>query len=454
MKIAGIDIGTSNIKALIINSDNSVIEDLIKVQTPLVFHDQFLDVELILNAVKSLVNNVREKYGVKLLGISSMAPVLTLVNHEGRAIGALMYNSLVGSDYLGTFDEELFLRINLNPPNVQMIPQKIMWLRDTMPNMLNNVKYFVDLNGYIFMKLTNETKARQDTHIALEWGLLDHKSRYWSYEIIDSLKIRDILEPRLPELIEPTYISNNIVIGTVDVVTSALGLNIDQSKAFISCGTTLCAGTSSMTPRPSKVLYNDLYLDKGYLINGCNSMYGSLIDWFKSKIAPSLNLKVEDANFIPTPLIFLPYLIGERSPIFNPKARGVIFGLRDDTDINELWKSLIHSLAYITTNLLNYIVSDQELIIAYGGLAREPITTITASLVGKRIAVVDVEASALGAAIIAAKSYGLNLDIKPIIERNMKVIEPKYEIAKMHERNYILFNELYKRIEDLFKYLS
>ncbi len=452
MKIAGIDVGSTNIKAFILDIDDNK-SFIIKRPTPMKFNNEFLDIKPIVSEVLLLIQDLVNKYGVKFIGFSTMAPIFTLVNFDNEPIGALMYNSPVGSEYFKLFDENLFLKINLNPLNTQMVFQKILWLRDNYPSLIEKTKYFIDLNGYIFMKLTG--KVKQDTHIALEWGLLDYKSRSWSEEILDEVGLRGVMD-KLPELVDPTYTINDITIGTVDVVASALALMVNEKRAFASYGTTFCAGIGSREPRPSKAFYNDLLLDYGYLINGCNSMYGSLIDWFKSNIVmgkeAGFDLNVENVPENPTNVVFLPYLQGERSPIFDPRAVGVIYGLNTNSNIKDLWIALIHSLAYIATHIIEHLSDYQFDVMSYGGLARRPIINIVSSLTNRRQYIVNIEAAALGAAMIAAKANDIRLDFDRVINTGTSsVIEPNEILRSMHMKNYHIFKELYVRLHDLFQ---
>jgi xylulokinase len=451
MKVAGIDVGSTNIKALIISPTDKGKIYTIKKPTPIIFNDEFLDIKPIVQETISLVREIKDKYDVKFIGFSTMAPVLVLVNSDLEPIGALMYNSLVGSEYFNMFDEDLFLRINLNPLNAQMVFQKILWLKNRYSSLFEKIRYFMDLNGYIFMKLTGEIK--QDTHIALEWGLLDHKSRSWSEEILETVGLKDIVS-KLPALVEPTYNINNIAIGTVDVVASALALIANKKRAFASYGTTFCAGVGSDSPKPSRSFYNDLFLDYGYLINGCNSMYGSLIDWFKGNILKEskYDFKVEEVSESAINIIFLPYLQGERSPIFDPKASGVIYGLKINNDIRDLWTALVHALAYVAANIIESLSQNSIEIVSYGGLARKPIINIVSSLLGRRQYKINIEAAALGAAIIAARAGNVDIDFDSIVNSSIiSVIEPVEKLRSTHMKNYEVFKNLYLKLRDLFQ---
>ncbi|MGC9117981.1 MAG: xylulokinase [Thermoproteus sp.] len=444
MMVGGVDLGTTNIKLIIIDITNNRIINLYKVKTPIVYNNEFIDVERIFSQFMELVHTVTRKFDIKAIGFSTMAPVFIPVRVDGGAYGGLMYNSNVGAEYLSEFDVNKILDITLNPPNVQMVLQKILWLKRNKIDIYNNTYKFLDLNGYLFMKLTG--KYKQDNHIALEWGLLDHRSRDWSSELIEVLG-RDVRD-KLPELVDPLYVEGGYVIGTVDVVASAYGLDMTPRRAMASYGTTFCGGVISENPRPDPSKYIDLYLGQGYLVNGCTSMYGSIIDWFKESISDAFSLEHVDAR--PTREIVLPYLKGERAPVFDPHASGVFFGISDDTKLADIWKALVHSLAYMATHVLESLITNEDEIVSYGGLAREPILSIVAALLRRRIVVVDVEAAALGAARIAAESIGKDIDIQQFLSIQ-KYVDPDDVLMDLHINNYKKYKRLYILLKDLFR---
>jgi len=452
MKVAGIDIGSTNIKIVIVDADKNMIEKTIKMKTPISYAGEMVDIDRISSQVISMIYEVKTEYDIKLFGISSMAPVLVLVNKSGNAIGGLMYNSLVGSEYIDALDKELLMKETLNPPNIQMIIHKLIWISRNLPNILVKIKRIIDLNGYIFYKLVGQEV--QDTHTALEWGLLNYKTKSWSSEILELLK-RELgfdVEKILPQLEEPTYTKNGITLGTVDIICGAkgLGLDVNEDKVAISYGTTLCAGTVYKEPKPQPTLYNDLYFDKGYLINGCNSMYGSLLDWFKEKM--SLEIKIEDIDERRTNVIFLPYLQGERSPIFDPHAKGVIFGLTSHNSIKDIAKALVHSLAYIAANMVEHL-GVKRYAVSYGGLARSPIVDIVSSLLMMKQEIVEVEASALGAALIALENVHTHID-RNLLIKPKKTIIPSEKLREEHDVNYKIFKDLYIRLRDVFQLIN
>ena len=449
--IAGVDIGSSSIKWAIYYSANGKILDSGSIRYPHgTFDKDNIDVNTIAHIYLRLLNNLNDR-GVSYVGMSTMAPILVCINSEKLPLTGIPYNSLQGSEFLQELDYDYIRKITLNVPNVQFFYQKIKWMEKHVKNILSATKWIVDLNGFLFTKINrNSEMPVQDVNTALEWGLLNHKTFFWESYMVENLGIAN----KLPELVSPEYsceYKNMVIsIGTVDTIVSALGsIGIDSNKFFISNGSTLCAGFVSENPLNVKTLYNDIYFEGKYLINGCNSQYSTILEWAERNFKRSIDINKIDMN--PRNVIFLPYLEGERCPIFNTEIRAGFYGIDKWTTNNDMIASIVHSLAYLSVdmidNLLMYGEGDRQFngIIAGGGMSKINIGSVVAALTNLRYEIAGMEPTTLGAMLIAmrsngmidrypttTKSYGLKIDYE--IEPNTSVLTHKksYEQFKKY----------------------
>lgn len=411
--IAGVDVGSSSIKWAVYDLEDMELLRAGNVRYPKgTFEKDNVNVDVVADTYLHILN-ILDKMEVSYVGMSTMAPILICMNSEKIALTGIPYNSLLGAEFLSDLDADTSRDTTLNVPNVQFFYQKIKWIKKNATNIFTATRWLVDLNGFLLEKLEN-TKNRpvQDINTALEWGLLNYKTMTWEPSIVMELGI----ENRLPELVQPEYsckYRNMVVsIGTVDTIVSALGsIGTDSNKFFITNGSTLCAGYVSRTPVKSNTLYNDLYFQGKYLINGCNSQYSTILDWAESNFKRSIDVNRIDMN--PRAITFLPYLEGERCPIFNTEIRAGFYGIDKWSTNDDMIAAIVHSMAYLSVDMIENLMMSNEGehhfngIIAGGGMSKVNIGSIVATLTNLRYEITGIEPTTLGACLISMKGNGI-----------------------------------------------
>ncbi len=411
--IAGVDVGSSSIKWAVYDLEDMELLRAGNVRYPKgTFEKDNVNVDVVADTYLHILNML-DKMEVSYVGMSTMAPILICMNSEKIALTGIPYNSLLGAEFLSDLDADTSRDTTLNVPNVQFFYQKIKWIKKNATNIFTATRWLVDLNGFLLEKLEN-TKNRpvQDINTALEWGLLNYKTMTWEPSIVMELGI----ENRLPELVQPEYsckYRNMVVsIGTVDTIVSALGsIGTDSNKFFITNGSTLCAGYVSRTPVKSNTLYNDLYFQGKYLINGCNSQYSTILDWAESNFKRSIDVNRIDMN--PRAITFLPYLEGERCPIFNTEIRAGFYGIDKWSTNDDMIAAIVHSMAYLSVDMIENLMMSNEGehhfngIIAGGGMSKVNIGSIVATLTNLRYEITGIEPTTLGACLISMKGNGI-----------------------------------------------
>ncbi len=411
LKVGGIDVGSSSIKWAVYEAETLTEMASGRERYPAgIFNRDSVDVQKIFRLFRKYVHLLRSK-GVSRIGLSCMAPVMILTGRHWETYSSFPYNTLIGSDHFTELVDFRFMEKTGNPLNVQMFPQKIRWMMKHSDHLLEKAVYITDLNGYLFSRLTSRegVKPVEDVSSALEWGLFDIRSRAWWNDIIDYLKIED----KLPELVTPEYASEyggvDISIGTVDTLVSALGsVGISKKNAFAINGTTLCAGFVTNKQVRSQGLYNDIYFDGNYLVNGCNSQYSSIIDWAERLLDVKIDVnRVDISRKAP---VFLPYLLGERCPLFSTSIRGGFFELDADTGKSDLVRSVVCSLAYLGADMMESLAAASEgklkRAVAGGSLTKKNLATVISSLTGMEYEMLDYDPTTLGAVLIAMKAGG------------------------------------------------
>jgi xylulokinase len=161
-------------------------------------------------------------------------------------------------------------------------------------------------------------------------------------------------------------------------------------------------------------------------------------------------------------LIFLPYMAGERSPIWNSKARGVFFGLSYDKTRAHLIRAMMEGVGF---SLLHNLKTAEEVnayvmeLISVGGAANSRVwTQIKADITGKTIHVpLSDQATTLGAALLAGVGVGVYPNFTDAVEKTVQIQRTHHPVLENHaiyDRFYQLYLELYQKLRDSFATLA
>jgi sugar (pentulose or hexulose) kinase len=452
----GIDVGSSSIKSAVIDSGTRrVIETSRHRYKGTILTQQSVEVGTILREFRKRFDHLAAE-GVSSIALSCMAPIMILVDSNFEPLLSIPYNSLLGSEFFSRLSEFDFKGRTYNTPNVQMFPQKTMWVEENRPDIMKDAAYIVDLNSFLFSSVAGNQLSRpvQDEATAVEWGLVDASLRTWWKELTNRLKVTS----KLPKLVKPEFGIETegirLCIGTVDTMASALGaVGMDERRIFISNGSTLCAGFVSKKPVLTDTLYCDLYFSGHHLIDGCNSQYSTILDFAKRILGTKID--IDRVGNEPSHVVFIPYLSGERCPLFNTRLRGGFYGFDTETTRKELEKSVAHSLAYLSIDMIGALAEisgGMKEVVAGGGQTGELIASIVSSVTGMNYSILDYDPGSIGAAFIAMKSSGViesyPRDACDYIHGGKRTYSPDSSLMK-HKQAYAKFTELRRRLKNM-----
>ena len=333
---------------------------------------------------------------------------------------------------------------------------------------------------YVIQRLTG--KFVTDFTDASGTNCLDLNNLKWSSDI---LKITEIDEEKLPELHDSTYVAGEIVscisnecglatgtpiiMGGGDGVCAAVGAgSVKEGDTFNYLGSSSWIALTSKTPiyDPEMRTYNWAHLVPGYYSpNGTMQAAGNSYQFIKKTICKDLEKEAQALNISPyelmnreiaasplgaNGLLYLPYILGERSPRWNTNARGAFVGLKMEHTRGDMLRSTIEGILMNLCIILDVFRKDidiQELNVI-GGLAKgEPIRRALADIYGvraKRLNWLD-EATSMGAAVCAGVGSEVLKDFSEI-DRFIKVddvIEPNMENHKHYADLKKYFDECY-----------
>lgn len=368
---------------------------------------------------------------------------------------------------------------------------KLMWIRENQPEIYQKAYKLLNAKDYIIYKLTGAFVT--DYSDASGTNLLDINTKCWSYEILQSLGIRTDI---LPELHASTHIAGKVtvhaalecgllagtpvVLGGGDGSCACVGAGVvEEGKTYNVLGTSSWMSTVSKHPiyDPQMRTFNWIHLDSN-LYTPCGTMQaaGSSLNWLKEtlcqdeintaklqNISPYQLIDRKISQSIPGArgLLYLPYLLGERSPRWNFNARGAFIGLHIRTKKEDICRAVLEGIGYnlkVILDILNEFYSIDEVILIGGGAKSEIWQQILADIWQKPLFIPEYidEATSMGAAVCGGVGIGLFSDFKVINKFNplVKKVTPRSECQQCYNILYKAFNQAYNGLLDCYNTLS
>ena len=365
---------------------------------------------------------------VRGVGITGFIASLTFLDSEGSpvrpSIGFQDQRALEEMNLLyHTFTRaELatMLAIDLPPAPSWPLP-RLLWMRRHEPKLLERTRYLLQSKDYINLQLTGEFASDASSNR----GLVDFAVNRPATDVLTRLNLPDLLPPLFPpEQVIGTVTPKAalkiglraglpVIAGWNDLNACVLGSGaIEDGQAFDVTGTSEHIGIVTSQHFATKELMCAPYLAGKKLLYGVISSGGGAFQWFSrfsgKSIDELLALHPESANG----LLFLPYLEGERSPIWDAQASGVLLGLRSTHKESDVARAVLEGVAFSLRQNLN-LVEEQasykpDTVVASGGASRiELWNQIKADVLGKDVvALRNPQAGIQGAAILAAVAIG------------------------------------------------
>lgn len=463
--VIGVDIGTQSTKALLVDGDGTIIAkhsvgyqpDTPKLlwaeQWPLVWFDAVLE------CIARCVEQAREQ-GIEASAIRAVC-VSSLYGGSGIPVDndiKPLHPCLIWMDRRATaqvdqvresVDLERLYAITGNGVDSYYGFTKMLWLRDNRPDVWAATRYFLPPNAYVIYLLTGEI-AVDHSSAGNIGGVYDVGRRDWSDVMLDMLGIPATMMPE--RLVESTDVVGSllsqwtarlglqagtpIVAGGVDaaVATFAAGATrVGQHVAMI--GTSMCWGYINQTVDARNGL-----ISMPHVFNGRRDMYvfggaitaGASVTWYREQFCQA---EVEAARALPhgdphvlleeaaarvpagsEGVMFLPYLMGERSPVWDAKASGAFIGLNLVHTRAHLYRAVLEGVAFalrhnIEAGRKGAQFLDDKLIVVGGAAHSDLWMQIIADVTGYPVYTIEQEVeAAMGAALLAAVGTSLVTD--------------------------------------------
>lgn len=496
--LLGIDIGTTAAKAALFGVDGR-LQAVGSAEYPL-YHIRPGWVEqqpeewwqATVSAIRQALAQV-EQGAVRIAGIcvSAQAPTLIALDADGQALRpALIWmdrraeaevaelEALLGAEHI--------YRVTGNRPDAFYVASKHRWYMKHEPELLARTRTFVQITGYINYRLTGLMSL--DTAHAALLQLRDYASGAWSADIMAACGV----EPHhFPEA-RPAHetlggvsaaaaevtglrMGTPVMVGTVDGAAAAL--EAGAAGAGVAAEMT---GTSTVMIMPNNTgVTESAFIAMPHALPGINLLLGAMVSsgaslrWFRDQFADSeretaartqvdafdlLTAQAAQAPAGSDGLIFLPYMMGERSPLWNTHARGVLFGLSLATPKAAVIRAILEGTAYALRHNVEVAqkagVPISEVRSVGGGTRSTLWNQIKADVLGVPVLLPEASVGApFGDALVAGLGVGLYSNVLETVQRVVKIktrYEPDAARHALYSQQYGLFRNIYEHLRSDF----
>ncbi len=496
----GIDVGTSGTRVVIVRPDGHVMGATTADHQPMRMpragwaeQDPEDWWQATIRAVRGALEQARlEGDDVAALGLSGQMHGVVCLDKANLVLRpALLWcdqRSQAQCDWItSTVGAGRLIQLVSNPALTGFSAPKLLWVRGHEPAAYERTARFLLPKDYVRFRLTGEFAT--EVSDASGTLLFDVTHRRWSREVLEALDIDPQLLPRAFESPEVTgQISTETALLTgLKAGTPVVGGAGDQAASAVGNGIVL-PGLTSATLGTSGVLF--AYTDapkldpKGRIHTFCHAVPGKWhvmgvtqgaglsLRWFREQLGASeawyaretgvdaYDLIIREAERVPAGsdgLLFLPYLMGERTPHLDARARGMWFGLTAGHTRGHLIRAILEGVAFSlrdSLEIFNELKIPVEQIRASGGGSRSFFwRQIQADVYGKEVVTLrESEGSAFGAALLAGVGSGIYSSVEESARETLQVREclaPLEKNVTLYNRQYEVYRKLYPAVKDL-----
>jgi xylulokinase len=483
MTFLGIDLGTSALKAVIVDSAQSVLAECavpLRTSRPRPGWSE-QDPRDWWNALDGAVRQLGAKEPdalrqVRALGLSGQMHGAVLLDRAGDVLGrAILWNDSRASEECDLLQAAVpdLPRIAGIAAMPGFTAPKLLWLRQNEPDVFQRIWKVISPKDYLRLKLSGEALTDMSDAAGTLW--LDQAARDWSEPILAATGLAIAQMPDLREGSERAGevrrshlaawgIGGPVVTagGAGDAAAAGIGIGaIEEGDAFISLGTSAqyCVTDNSYRPQPETLLHAFAHALPGRWFRMAAMLNGaSCLEWI-ARIVGEAEIKAllerTEASFRgPSRVFFLPYLAGERTPHNDPNARGVFAGLDPTTNIADIMQATLEGVAFSlreAQDLLDAAGVSPDRVTAVGGGARSRFwVQLIAHILGRPL--VSSAGSENGPAFGAARLARMALTGEPARDVCRKppvldVLEPDLALTDAYTERFQVFKNLYQALK-------
>lgn len=481
----GIDIGTYESKGVLVDADGEVIAAASRPHTMLVPQPGWAEhraeedwwADLVAIARELLAVSGLDPRAIDGIATSAIGPCVLPVDADGAPLmNAILYGvdtrataQIAALD--GRIGEAAILATCGNALTSQSAGPKILWLKETRPDLYARTARILTSTSYLVWKLTGEHVIDHYT-AAFFSPLYDVGRLDWTAELAPEIVPLD----RLPELRWSTEIAGGVTaaaaretglaegtpvtVGTADAAAEAVSVGVHSpGEMMVMYGSTIFIIEVTGRPvRDPRLWYAPWIVPGAHASMAGLATSGTLIRWFRDQLAAGMTFEELVAAALASPkgargLLCLPHFSGERTPIHDPGARGVFVGLDLTHARGDLFRAVLEGIAAGTAHVLETYReagAEPRTILAVGGGTKDPVwLQATSDLAGvAQLVRQRTVGASYGDAFLAAVAVGTAApDAIEGWNPLARTVLP--ETVPAYERQYPLWKALYERTKDI-----
>lgn len=500
--IIGIDIGTTSTKAVAFASDGALLYQF-AVAYPLYSSSPGYAelnphevLEAVISTLRQVIGELRVA-GYKLIGVSFSSAMHSLIvlDEDNKPLT----NCITWADTRSKAQAEklkqhpaahqLYLETGTPLHPMGVLP-KLLWLQDEAPELFRKAARFAGIKAYVWFRLFGELVV--DYSVASATGLFHSCSLSWHET---ALQIAGITAKQLPVPVTPTYCNYSLkpeyaaalqlqepvpfIIGASDGCLANLGANaLADGHAAVTIGTSGAVRVAASQPAadPQQRVFSYILTPGRYVLGGAVNNGGVVLQWFRdtfyrAETEAALHdrqnifaLMCEEAATAPAGadgLLFLPYLLGERAPLWDASARACFIGLQLSHTRAHIVRALLEGITlniYSVACALEQVTGPIRQVYANGGFSRSGFwVQLLADVFNKEVHLTETyESSAFGAAILGLQALGKieKLEDASRLVKITRTYTPNPINHQVYQQLYALFSELYPKLKDTFSKLG
>lgn len=486
MLFAGIDLGTSSVKLLLMDEWGKIL-NVVSREYPLYFpgpgwseqnpEDWYRET---LAGLKELLKGY-DKPDLAGIGFGGQMHGLVMLDSGDRVIRpAILWNdgrTVKECDYLNqVIGMERLSSYTANIAFTGFTAPKLLWVRENEPENFARIGKIMLPKDYLVYRLTGVHCS--DGSDASGMLLFDVKHRTWSKEMMEICGIRESQLARVyesyeavgvlkPEISRELGVPEKTVVaaGAGDNAAAAVGTGtVGEGRCNISVGTsgTIFISSEHFRADPHNALHAFAHADGHYHLMGCILSAASCNKWWMENILDTSEYKGEQGKIRElgeNHVYFLPYLMGERSPHNDPFARGTFIGMTMDTTREDMTQAVLEGVAFAFRDCLEIAKSlgihIERTSICGGGARSRLWVRIIANVLNLEVDLPQSEEGpSLGGAMLAAVACGRYQSVEEIAGQTVKAAsttKPEPELAEKYEEHYRRFREIYPACRELYK---
>ena len=497
------DLGTSGNKATLYALDGTLKGSLVSEYPTYYPHSGWVeqDADDWWRAICESTKQLLEKTGI-------LASKIVCVSFSGQMMGCLVVDRettplrrmLIWADTRSSAQEKFMLqqagmengyKITGHRLSASYSAAKLLWVRDNEPELYKKAGKMLHAKEYIIYKLTGEIVTEYSD--ASGTNLLDINKKEWSDELLNAF---DIPKELLPDIYPSTLTAGKVtaeaarlcglvegtpvIIGGGDGSCACVGAGVVKAgKVYNVVGSSSWISTASKAPvfDPQMRTFNWFHLDDS-LYTPCGTMQaaGFSYAWFRNNLCGEelfagqitgksaydiINKYVENTKPGADGLLFLPYLLGERSPLWDHNARGAFVGLGISSTKGHMARAVLEGVGFNLKTILDILEKDSptdDVIMIGAGVKGDIWLRILSDIWQKSLLVPEYleEATSMGAAICGGVGIGAYKDFSVAEKQNKPVrrIEPDKNNAKTYNDLYTIFRETYEQLKPIYQSLA